>query len=51
MSEDRLTLRPHEGVTGPVPKLLVSPEEAAAVLSIGRTRVYRLIATGELRSC
>jgi excisionase family DNA binding protein len=37
-------------VTGPIPKLLLSPEEAADVLSIGRTRVYRLIATGELRS-
>lgn len=33
-----------------LPKLLVSPEEAADVLSIGRTRVFGLIATGQLRS-
>ena len=32
------------------PKLLVSPEDAADVLSIGRTRLFRLIATGQLRS-
>jgi excisionase family DNA binding protein len=31
-------------------KLLVTPEEAAGLLGIGRTRVYRLMATGELRS-
>jgi excisionase family DNA binding protein len=47
-----LSLRQHQGpgTTPPLAKLLVSPEEAAHVLSIGRTRVYRLIATGELRS-
>lgn len=31
-------------------KLLLTPEEAAEVLGIGRTRVFRLMATGELRS-
>jgi excisionase family DNA binding protein len=29
-------------------KLLLTPEEAAAMLSVGRTRVYELIANGEL---
>jgi len=33
-----------------VDKLLLSPEEAAEVLCIGRTRLYRLLATGALRS-
>jgi excisionase family DNA binding protein len=32
------------------PKLLFTPEEAAAVLSVGRTRVYELIARGQLFS-
>jgi excisionase family DNA binding protein len=31
-------------------KLLVTPEEAAAILSVGRTTVYELIASGELES-
>jgi excisionase family DNA binding protein len=31
-------------------KLLVTPEEAAAILSVGRTTVYELMATGELES-
>lgn len=31
-------------------KLLLTPEEAAEVLSIGRTKVYALIAEGELVS-
>jgi excisionase family DNA binding protein len=31
-------------------KLLLTPEEAAAMLSVGRTRVYELIAQGELFS-
>lgn len=31
-------------------RLLLSPEEAAEVLSIGRTRLYHLLATGALRS-
>jgi excisionase family DNA binding protein len=29
-------------------KLLLTPEEAAVMLSVGRTRVYELIANGEL---
>lgn len=31
-------------------KLLLKPEEAAEVLSVGRDRLYALIASGELRS-
>ncbi len=31
-------------------KLLLTPEEAAAVLSITRTRVYQLVRRGTLRS-
>ncbi len=31
-------------------KLLLTPEEAAEVLGIGRTKVYALMATGELLS-
>jgi excisionase family DNA binding protein len=31
-------------------KLLVTPEEAAAILSVGRTTMYELMATGELES-
>jgi excisionase family DNA binding protein len=30
--------------------LLLRPEEAAAVLRVGRTRVFELIRSGELRS-
>jgi excisionase family DNA binding protein len=33
-----------------VEKLLLRPEEAAEVLSIGRSKVYELIGTGELAS-
>jgi excisionase family DNA binding protein len=33
-----------------VEKLLLTPEEAADVLSLGRTKVYELIGTGALRS-
>ena len=33
-----------------VEKLLFTPEEAAEVLSIGRSKVYELIGTGELAS-
>jgi excisionase family DNA binding protein len=33
-----------------VDKLLLKPEEAAEVLSIGRSEVYELIGTGELAS-
>ncbi len=31
-------------------KLLLTPENAAEILSVGRTKVYQLMATGELRS-
>jgi excisionase family DNA binding protein len=31
-------------------KLLLTPEEAAEVLSLGRTKVYQLIGEGTLRS-
>jgi excisionase family DNA binding protein len=33
-----------------VDKLLLKPEEAAEMLSIGRSKVYELIGTGELVS-
>ena len=33
----------------PEPALLLSPEEAAAVLGVGRSTVYRLMESGELR--
>ena len=33
-----------------LPVLLVRPEDAARVLGIGRTKVYELIRSGELRS-
>lgn len=33
-----------------VDKLLLKPEEAAELLSIGRSKVYELIGTGELAS-
>jgi excisionase family DNA binding protein len=33
-----------------LPKLAVTPEEAAEMLSIGRTQVYELIRSGELDS-
>jgi excisionase family DNA binding protein len=33
-----------------VDKLLLTPEQAADVLSIGRTKLYELLATGELTS-
>ena len=31
-------------------KLLLTPEEAARALSIGRTKLYRLLATSQLHS-
>ena len=31
-------------------KLLMTPEEAAKTLSVGRDRVFQLIASGELKS-
>lgn len=37
-------------VPAPVEKLLLTPEEAAEVLSLGRTKVFQLISTGVLRS-
>ncbi|MHB8294518.1 MAG: helix-turn-helix domain-containing protein [Acidimicrobiales bacterium] len=33
-----------------IPHLLLTPEAAAGALSIGRSRVYELMASGELRS-
>ena len=33
-----------------VEKLLLKPEEAAEILSIGRSKVYALMGTGELAS-
>lgn len=33
-----------------VEKVLLTPEEAAAALSLGRTKVYELIRVGALRS-
>ena len=33
-----------------VTKLLLTPEEAAAALAIGRTKVYELMGSGQLRS-
>ena len=33
-----------------IPILRVCPEEAARALGVGRTKVYELIRTGELRS-
>jgi excisionase family DNA binding protein len=38
------------GWSGHRAKLLLTAEEAAAMLSIGRTRVYELIAQGQLSS-
>ncbi len=41
----------HEGEFGGSPyKLLVTPEEAAAILSVGRTTIYELKASGQLES-
>jgi excisionase family DNA binding protein len=34
----------------PVDKLLLTPEEAAEVLGIGRTKLYQLLSTKRLRS-
>ena len=31
-------------------KLLVTPEEAAEILSVGRTRIFELMSSGQLRS-
>ena len=42
-----MTSRPREAAE---PKLLLTPEEAAHVLGIGRTKLYRLLSTNQLRS-
>lgn len=34
----------------PLERLLVKPEDAAAMLGIGRTRIYELLARGEIPS-
>jgi excisionase family DNA binding protein len=36
--------------SSPPDRLLFTPEEAAAVLSVSRTKVFELIGTGQLRS-
>lgn len=36
--------------TGPIPRLLYSPEEAAAALNIDRSTVFAFVRTGELPS-
>jgi excisionase family DNA binding protein len=42
---------PQKGEVAVAPyKLLVTPEEAAAILSVGRTTVYDLMAAGHLES-
>jgi excisionase family DNA binding protein len=40
----------HSSGSSPAPVLLVTPEEAARALSLGRTTVYQLMRTGELAS-
>lgn len=35
---------------GQVPKVLLTPEEAAHALGVGRTKVYELLKEGSLRS-
>ena len=39
-----------ESVESGLPVLLVSPEDAARVLGVGRTKVYELMRSGALRS-
>jgi excisionase family DNA binding protein len=39
-----------ERIESGIPVLLVSPEDAARALGIGRTKVYELIRSGALRS-
>jgi excisionase family DNA binding protein len=39
-----------ESVESALPVLLVSPEDAARVLGVGRTKVYELMRSGALRS-
>jgi excisionase family DNA binding protein len=38
------------GTMNPIPPLLLTPEEAAAALRVGRWRVYDLMRSGALRS-
>jgi excisionase family DNA binding protein len=40
----------NDRAAGPSHKLLVTPEEAATILSLGRSTVYELMATKELES-
>jgi excisionase family DNA binding protein len=43
----------HAPVASPEPhlhKLLVPPDEAAVILSVGRTKIFELMATGQLPS-
>ena len=35
---------------GPMPALLVKPEEAARMLQISRTEIFRMIGSGEIAS-
>jgi excisionase family DNA binding protein len=39
-----------EVTEGGIPVLLVRPEDAARALGVGRTKVYELMRSGELRS-
>lgn len=45
-----MTARP-ERDAGTAEPLLYSVEEAAAILGIGRTFMFRLVGTGEIESC
>lgn len=36
--------------TAPLPRLLVSPEEGAEVIGVSRSRMYGLLASGEIPS-
>lgn len=52
-SESIATLKPATGATGVDPdgaRLLVTPTEAARLLSCSRSRLYTLMAAGELHS-
>ena len=37
-------------LTPPYPAILVTPREAAEALRVGRTTLYKLLGTGELKS-
>ena len=41
---------PDSSWPGPTQALLLPPEEAAHLLRVGRTQLFRLLATGELES-